>query len=1199
MANRFDINTKSQNRFDDLEDENAPNVINFAKDVISGPDYTTGAIARNTVLGLPKATLEVGKGILQGIARNAVSAGMSFGNALNKVLGKDITTTYDPESPIAKKVLGEETIKDLATRVYEAEETLKTSQLSKKLGLSKQPTIFAIGAVTGSVALDLTPFGMEKNVIKTLTKTKTANDAFKVLTSMKVEKEIAAKFSSQFANTNTDKSTKELFEIMKSYIGTKNAAKNTDISFDVLSDNVQKELYNLDTTPLLVNGKLDLTGSDESFRLMQLQDKVKRDKLLTKSEIMEAIPLLKKSGADPLDIPSKQVIKPIGVQPRDSIGRFDKKVSGRPTLSKPPVEAYGGVAGVEVNKDENGKETIGFNPMKAAFGVAGMTAIKGAKNTKIVSEVDKLISEGLIRVVSKSGRDVYQYIKNGIWKNAPNEMTAVERITNEATQKAATTLPPELEEKVIGLQIAKEAMENDPMNELVKYVGRRGEFKGQLPEVTGTGQGGVWARRGDDIVTERLGNVDTETARAKMEDFLKAKDELLQTEKSVKEELAAFKAQQKNLKFSSEGVPLALNKRQAAIAAQSDQLPSYAGGTGEVRSVEKAAEVSQQLAQERTQIELPSLQKIVTQSTPLRNKVGILDYLKSPEKVLAKIGLDDEAKLLRTQYEKYLKELPENIDKITKWSKSVSPESNVRIFRFLDNENVDLTREELDVAYQIKGWLANWADRLGLPQDNRISNYITHIFDDQLIKKEFDEDLAKIIADKIPGSVYDPFLQKRLGAKGYIQDTWAALDAYVKRATRKVHMDPALERIEGAASSLEESQFDYVKSYIDRVNMRPTKIDNRIDNTIKQAFGYKFGQRPIANISTVLRRITFRGMIGGNLGSAMRNLSQGVNTYAKLGEKYTPLGYIKLATQGFDELKQVGVLADNFVQDRLLSSTKQKMQKLDKALFAFFDTAEKINRGAAYYGAKAKAIAKGMSEADAVEYAKQLVRETQFNYSSIDTPVALNSDISKLFLQFLTYPVKQTEFIANMAKNKEFMGLARYALGGLGFVYTIGELFDMSPSELIPWSNFISGESKFGIPPSLKLPTEIFKAAVGTNDKYGRERDLEKKVTDIYRAATGVVPGGVQLRKTMEGVKAILEEGVYDKNDKKMFDVGGTFSSDLQAALFGKYVNPNAQEYFDKMSGKSKKKTSNRFDSGGSNRFDSWSTSKTTTRGRI
>ncbi len=74
-------------------------------------------------------------------------------------------------------------------------------------------------------------------------------------------------------------------------------------------DKVAKELSSLDTNPLTVNSKIDMTSSDTLFRLGQLKDKVNQ-KALTKQDIAEAIPLLKKVGIDinkdlPMPKPSK------------------------------------------------------------------------------------------------------------------------------------------------------------------------------------------------------------------------------------------------------------------------------------------------------------------------------------------------------------------------------------------------------------------------------------------------------------------------------------------------------------------------------------------------------------------------------------------------------------------------------------------------------------------------------------------------------------------------------------------------------------------------------------------------------------------------------------------------------------------------------------------------------------------------------
>lgn len=616
-------------------------------------------------------------------------------------------------------------------------------------------------------------------------------------------------------------------------------------------------------------------------------------------------------------------------------------------------------------------------------------------------------------------------------------------------------------------------------------------------------------------------------------------------------------------------VELAQGKERLAkrmeVTSSKKPVSQFATIPKEVTSVEAKAEEYLSRVPKQYERDVLALPDIVERGvTDVKNKVNVLDYLRTPDRILEKIGFAKEAKAVRQGYEAYIKELPKNIEKITEWSKRVPKESNERIFQFLDGKEITLNKDELAVANEIKTWLKDWAKRLDLPEDKQITHYITHIFDRELVKKEFDEELAKIITDRIPSSTYDPFLESRLGKLGYKQNTWEALDAYVKRATRKANMDKALEMINQKAGStldmakIEASQFKYIQRYVNNINMRPTELDNLIDNSLKSIFGYKYGNRPVTYLTRLLRQMTYRGMLGLNPASALRNLSQGVNTYAKLGEKYTAIGYVKLFSKGaLDELKEVGVLADTFIQDRALSSTKKAMEKIDKGLWAMFQTAEHINRGSAYFGAKAKALSQGMSEKEAIEYAKKLVRDTQFAFGSIDTPVALQNDIVKTLTQFQSYTLKQIEFLTEMAKNKEFMGLTRYAVGGLAFVYTIGQMFGMKPEQLLPMF-------RFDTPPSLKFPVEVTKAVLDSPDKYGQDRDLEEKTSDIAKSTIGLIPAGSQLKKTIEGLMTIQKGGSFDRGGNLQFEAPTTTEGKIQALLFGKYSTEKAGKYFDK-----------------------------------
>lgn len=554
----------------------------------------------------------------------------------------------------------------------------------------------------------------------------------------------------------------------------------------------------------------------------------------------------------------------------------------------------------------------------------------------------------------------------------------------------------------------------------------------------------------------------------------------------------------------------------------------------------------------------------------VRKKVNIIDYLRTPNRVLEKIGLGEEAKLLRTKYDDYLADLPKEIDKITTWSKRVTPSSNKRIFQWLDGDKIKLNNEELKVANEVKDYLGQWADKLRLPQDKRVSSYITHLFEKGKITKEFDPDLAKIIQGKVVGSVYDPFLQRRVGAPEYLQDTWKALDAYVKRATRKFHMDQALEKVAVKAEGLPLESYNYVKGRIARINMQPTDIDNLIDNAIKSSpVGYRLGQRPVTATTQRARQMVFRGLLGLNPGTALRNLQQTTNSYAVLGEKNFGIGLMKTVQNlpklilGKDtELKAAGVLGKDIVQDRTISAVGKFWQYADDTLFYMFNMAEKINRGIAYWGAKSKALSQGMNEAKAIEYAKDIVGKTQFYYDVIDTPAALQSDLAKTLFQFAKYPLAQTEFLVEMIKNKNVAGSLRWIASNLLFVFTAGKLLGLEPQDMFP-------QFRFGVPPTLQLPFETSKAALNVPDQYGNVSDEQNPLMrvlqskDVLRGALNYVPAGGQIRKSTEAIKAMQEGASYTPSGRFRFEV----KPSLGTALFGIWNTKEGKEYLNKRLG--------------------------------
>lgn len=135
--------------------------------------------------------------------------------------------------------------------------------------------------------------------------------------------------------------------------------------------------------------------------------------------------------------------------------------------------------------------------------------------------------------------------------------------------KIIRELPKELAERQIMLEIRKEMVENNPLKQLLKHVQKKGDYKGQLPEV-GTGGKSKFARQGDTMLENNYLNKDSETIRTEMDDYLSMRNELKAEEKLLKEDLKKWKTTP-HLKFDADGNKIAYTKREQAIVDRSSR----------------------------------------------------------------------------------------------------------------------------------------------------------------------------------------------------------------------------------------------------------------------------------------------------------------------------------------------------------------------------------------------------------------------------------------------------------------------------------------------------------------------------------------------------------------------------------------------------------------------------------------------------
>lgn len=584
----------------------------------------------------------------------------------------------------------------------------------------------------------------------------------------------------------------------------------------------------------------------------------------------------------------------------------------------------------------------------------------------------------------------------------------------------------------------------------------------------------------------------------------------------------------------------------------------------------------------------PELVKSEHKRTPESQKINWFDKFATPLYPLEKIGLRANYQEMKGALLDMYKEKVIIHEQLANWMKQVpGKESSERIFKFLDGESIQLNPQESKVVSEIRPWLDQWADRMGIKKEERISNYITHIF-----PKEADagipEEIAAIIRNKIPGEVYNPFLLERLGAEGYIKDVWMALDAYSKRAVRKVHLDPALANLKelvGPGKQVsEDSQIQYVQDIIDNLNMRPTKADIITDNTIKRVFGNTFGARPTRNITLFFRKLIYGSKIGLSITTFAKNLTQGVNTYSELGEQYTAIGYIDLARNGGQELKDNGVLLNSQVEDQVYSAVKKYAEIYDQVLFLNMNASELVNRGAAYYGAKAKFLAGKINSdefkkafgtekpqnykptvEEAIAYGKFIAEKTQFSFGPLDNPSVLSSDLMKTTFQLSSFNIRQQEFVIRKIIDREWLKLARYFLSSFLLYGLVGQVFGMSWKDVFPYV-------KFGTPPILQfIWDDLFKIGILGRDKYGNYLDAGERAKRIGKSLfTNVMPGGAQIKRTYEGIKLVNEGGQRNARGYYDYKVEKTPMNYLRASLFGPSNLSETKDYFKKKDEKKK-----------------------------
>lgn len=364
------------------------------------------------------------------------------------------------------------------------------------------------------------------------------------------------------------------------------------------------------------------------------------------------------------------------------------------------------------------------------------------------------------------------------------------------------------------------------------------------------------------------------------------------------------------------------------------------------------------------------------------------------------------------------------------------------------------------------------------------------------------------------------YAKQRKGFKGFEQNVYLATMKYFNQTARYAAMDSfkrdsisMYNRIFGAFDdenvTKRSAMAKWTKQYISDMNGTPTWIEKMINNTLHN-FGLgeeRAGGRPALwlqqKIFTYPMTILKLGVF--NPSSALLNLTQLFNLYGAMGEKVlSPQAYQRLLHKGFADTframsnkdselgkllwKELGLdyqigmdIASGYSNAEVsnLASLRGFASRLAGKSMYLFRQSDAFARGVTLLTAYNKALDEGKSKAEAIKYAKEINDKVNFDYSIADEPTIFRAlgPISKVFLQFKKYPVKQLELFQDFYLDGRELGLNRKQ-AALRTLKYMAPYMAMSGMMGIPFISLAGG-----------LLSALVATATGDDDW-----DLEKKI---------------------------------------------------------------------------------------------------------
>ena len=427
---------------------------------------------------------------------------------------------------------------------------------------------------------------------------------------------------------------------------------------------------------------------------------------------------------------------------------------------------------------------------------------------------------------------------------------------------------------------------------------------------------------------------------------------------------------------------------------------------------------------------------------PLMKDIGVKErWVRPTRKVFERMGLYETYKGIQ-KAEVELGEAKATFNrKLGETSKLVDKERRYLVFRELENpgSQVGLTFNEKRAVTWFRENFNKWADKLNLPEEKRIKNYITHIFEadiEEQLKEKYplDPAIARALEYKAPKTIFNPFLQKRLGATtGLVEDPFAAASAYESRELKVLYYEPLLQKIATIANDKTTPPIarDYLRDYARRMTGEPAKLDTAINTTLQEFAGAieKLpGGKPFARFLTRgnpsgmaaynFTSVIYTLWLGFKPTSAIRNLSQHTLILGEVGPVHFADAFkLRFTKEGKAALADSLVLRSRraaFVPGIDDSFADKWVDRFREAALWMFRFADRQNVSDAFLAgySEAKSL---LPEADRqvwIDRGDEVAADTQYLYTKMNSMAISQSSMGRVFSILTTWSENWMELMA-------------------------------------------------------------------------------------------------------------------------------------------------------------------------------------------